>query len=337
MKKIMQILVIGITSLLLMSCHLVSLLSNAKTEVPTPPVVQTSAAPKAEISPTSQQTSQSVPVPESAAQNVTDLDPCSLVTLTEAESILGEPANPPKNIYGACTFTNAKDSLYMVSVGAAQNKQSEGILQGQAMLLGFAGAKLDEARMEKIKKFSADLDYKGLFGELVSAAGDTVSPHAQLIDDPKSDLVYWAWIIVQPRRQGAFVAAHSQTLVNINLVVAETQSEENMLAASRSLAEKIFERLPDTFNVLIPTPESIQTEPSENPTLPSEPTLVATATLVGGFSPAATPTLVGGYSPVATPTLVGGFSPTGIPTATLVGGSPPTGLPTIVPSPTLVH
>ena len=33
---------------------------------------------------------------------------------TEAEAILAEPASPPKPINGACTFSNAKDSLYMV-------------------------------------------------------------------------------------------------------------------------------------------------------------------------------------------------------------------------------
>ncbi|MHC1782359.1 MAG: hypothetical protein AB9891_06280 [Anaerolineaceae bacterium] len=212
-----------------------------------------------------------------AAQTSVVLEPCTLVTLAEAEAILAEQAGAPQTINGACAYNNAKDSLYMVSVAAAQDQETVGILQGQTMLVGFAGGKLDEARMEKIKAMSAALDYKGVFSELITAAEGLPTLQVRLVDDDKNDLVYWVWITAQTRRQGGYVAVRGQTLVNINLVVADSQSEESMLAASNSLAEKVFERLPEKFSLSMATPEPAQNMPDATPTIVPSPTWVGLA------------------------------------------------------------
>ena len=56
----------------------------------------------------------------------------------------------------------------MVSIAVGQDELAKGILQGQAMMMGFAGAPLDDARMAKLKSFSDTLDFKGFFSELVT-------------------------------------------------------------------------------------------------------------------------------------------------------------------------
>ena len=104
-----------------------------------------------------------------------EVQPCSLVTQAEAEAILGEPAAPPQETNGACAFNNAKDSLYVVSVAAAQDEQTEGILQGQAFLLGMAGAPLDQPTLDKLKALSDAQDFKGLFRRAGSTGAESAS------------------------------------------------------------------------------------------------------------------------------------------------------------------
>ena len=140
----------------------------------------------------------------------------------------------------------------MVTVAAGQDELAKGILEGQAMMLGFAGAPLDEARMAELKSLTAGMDFKGFFSELAAAVEGVPSPAARLVEDPKSDVTYWAWITAPPRRQAALVSVRGPSVVNINLIVAETQSEEAMLAASMALADKIFDVLPPKFSVATP-------------------------------------------------------------------------------------
>jgi hypothetical protein len=213
----------------------------------------------------------------------------------------------------------------MVSTAAAQDQESASILEAQTMMTGFAGGLLDEARMARIKSLAAVLDYRGVFSELAAASEGLTTLQARLVADDDFDLVYWTWISAQTRRQAAFVAARGKTLISINLIVPDSQSEESMLAASKSLAKKIFDRLPAKFTL---------PKPSLTPTL-SPPT--STPTPVNGVTvpqliPTAVPTLIPPSGPSPIPTWVG---PTPIPPS---GPSPvPQSGPTLVPLPTFVN
>ncbi len=235
----LTVLVIG-----LVACNL-GVTAPAATEiVPVFPDVSGSAAPT-EVQPSPTQVADTPPP-------VSGLDPCSLVTAAEAEAILGEPVSAPNAMNGACIYNNARDALYMISAAAAQDQESSGVLQGQMMMLGLAGVQFDEAGVNKLKPLAESLDYKGFFTELVTAAEGAPTLKARLVEGGGSDVVYWVWIPAQNRRQAAFVAARGQTLVNLNLIVADTQAEETMLAASTSLADQIFERLPSKFTLATP-------------------------------------------------------------------------------------
>jgi hypothetical protein len=235
----LTILVIGVVA-----CNLGQISPAATEAVQTSPDAAPSATPT-EVQPSPAQASDT-------PQPVTGLDPCSLVTATEAEAILSEPVSAPNAMNGACIYSNARDALYMISAAAAQDQEASGILQGQVMMLGLGGVQFDEAGMNKIKSLAENLDYKGFFTELVTVAEGATTLEARLVEGGGSDVVYWVWISAQNRRQGDFVAVRGQTLVNINLIVADTQAEETMLAASTSLADQIFGRLPSKFTLPIP-------------------------------------------------------------------------------------
>lgn len=283
MKRIVKILVLLILCLSLLACNLGSMLSKSKAINATAVVLASNTPQALQPSPTLEPT-----VPAEVAQTGDGLDPCSVVTLAEAETILAEPASAPTPMNGACTFSNAKDALYTVTVAAAQDKDTNGILQGQAMLLAFAGAQIDETRMNNLKLMAAALDYTGFFTELIAAAEGIPTLKAQLIEKDGMDIAYWLWITIDTRRQGAFVAVRENTMVNINLVVADTQTEEAMLATSSALAEQVFERLPEKFALAVPT-----AYPTQVVDVGATETAVALALL-----PPPTPTLVTLSAPV---------------------------------------
>jgi hypothetical protein len=318
MNKTMRIISFVFISFSLLACSLGNMIAMTREATPTATATRTVEIPKTRTPFPSPSPTPSI----AAAQSVETIEICSLVNKVDIETILGEPASEPKNINGSCVFTNASDSLYMVSIAAGQDELAKGILEGQAMMMGFAGAPLDEARMAELKSLAASMDFKEFFSGLVSAAEGVPSPRARLVEDPKSDVVYWAWITAPPRRQAALVSVRGPSVVNINLVVAETQPEESMLAASIALADKIFEVLPPGFSVATPnaTPDSSGVNSSSSPTGTATQTVGApqttTATLAANSPRESTPTWVWVPTLVGTPTWVG--IPTLVGTATLV-------------------
>ena len=324
MNKIAQHMIALVLVFLILACNLGSVTNNLSTSATPTAMERATLMPyqpaqtvNAEVTPVVIQPGQPAngEATLGAAQPVQELQPCSLITIAEAEAILGEPATAPTVSSGGCAFNNASDSLYAVSVGVAQAGQAEGILQGQVMLMGFAGVQFDEAKMTRFNNLSDAQDFKTFFTELVAAAQGSTVVKAQLVEDGVSDgrqevTSYWAWLTAQSRRQGAYVAVRGKTMVNVNVVVADTKPEQSMFEASQALANKIFDRLPANFTLGMPTVA---------PTQPL-PTLVP-----GGLPttvPGSPPTLVPGGPPTAVPgsppTLVPGGPPTTVP------GSPPT-------------
>ena len=245
MRAIMRYSAILVLTLSLVACNLSSaLVAAAPTSAPKPVVPTQTEEPENPID-------ENLPTPteEGAVAEPTSFDPCTLVTKENAEKFLGEPASEPKSMSGGCNFTNAKDGLYAFSVAAAQDKESVNILQGQTMLLGFAGIKMDEAFINEVKPLAEALDYKAFFTKLVAASKSSSTISAKLFSGGGNDLTYWAWITVPPRRQGAFVAIRGTTVVNINLVVSETQVEETLLNDANRLASDIFKKLPEKFSI----------------------------------------------------------------------------------------
>jgi len=336
MNKIAQYMIALGSVFLILACSMGSVPNNLSTSVPPAAIERATLMPyqpaqtvNGEVTPVVIQPGQPAngEATFGVAQPGQELQPCSLVTTAEVEAILGEPATAPTVSSGGCAFNNASDLLYAVSVGAAQAGQADGILQGQVMLLGFAGVQLDQAKMAHFKLLSDAQDFKTFFTELVAAAQGSTVVKAQLVEDGVNDVVYWAWLTAQSRRQGAFVAVRGKTLANVNVVVADSKSEQSMFEASQALANKIFDRLPANFTLGMPTVAPTQPLPTLVPGGPP-------TTVPGGpptTVPGGPPTLV----PGGPPTLVPGGPPTTVPGGppTLVPGGPPTLVPGGPPTP----
>jgi methionine-rich copper-binding protein CopC len=185
----------------------------------------------------------------SGSETSSALDICALVTRADVEKFFGEPAGDPKPVNSGCTFTNAKDGLYAFSLGAAQDKEASAVMQGQALLLGMAGVKLDEAAMDRLKSLADALDYKGYFTELATQSKSSPNISAKLFAGGGNDLTYWAWITVPPRATGAFVAVRGTTLVSLYVVVPESQTADSILTTANNLAGEIFKKLPEKFTI----------------------------------------------------------------------------------------
>ncbi len=292
---------------LLLACSL----QAATPPAPTPVVAPTAVATETPVAAASPAIAPS-PVVAQPAQKVR---PCALLTAAEAETILGEPATPPKAANGACTSSSA-DALHVVTVAAGQGEQTSAILQGQAMLLGLAGVQIDQARTDKLQSLASAQRFRGFLLELVAAAKGAPAAKVQMVDG-LGDVGYWAWLTSQSRRQGALVVVRDKTLVNINLVVADSESEQAMLNASEALADKVFERLPASFTVAMAAGPGAQ--PSAGTPAPAQPTPTSPAPTPE--PPAATPTPVPvpptwtSVPPTATP-LPSADTPTPPPTQT---------------------
>ena len=176
MNKKMRFILFVFISFSLLACSLGNIIARTREATPTPTATRTAEIPKTRTPLPSPSPTQNT----AAAQSAEPLEICSLVDKADVETILAEPASEPKNITGSCVFTNAKDSLYMVTVAAGQDELAKGILEGQAMMMGFAGAPLDEARMAELKSLAASMDFKGFFSELVAAAGRCPITHGEI-------------------------------------------------------------------------------------------------------------------------------------------------------------
>lgn len=275
------------------ACNLSSALFVPRsTEVPLPSAMPSFTP---EIVPDSNQPTPTLDASGVFTNSISTLDMCTLVTKTDVEKFFNEPASEPKTASGGCLFNNVKDGVYAFSIGAAQDKESSSILQGQALLLGLAGVKLDTAVMAKIKPMAESLDYKGFFTELISASKSSDKISAKMFTGGGNDLTYWAWITVPPVRTGAFVAVRGTTLVSLYLVVPESQAEEAMLTDSNNLAGEIFKKLPAKF--------TIGTAASTTSGQPSSGS--STPTLVGSSAgqPAQAPAASGEATPTHVPDL----------------------------------
>jgi hypothetical protein len=207
---------------------------------------------------------------------VEQIDPCSLLTSGEAEQLLGESVTPPQEINGACAYNNASDSLYLISVTAAQEEQSEGILQGQAMLLGMTGVPLDQSKLDQLKALAANQDYLAYFTELETLGQNSLTAKAHILKDTPG-LEYWVWIEADTRRQGSLVLVRDRTVLNINVIIPDTHTEPDTLEGLQNLAETVYQRLPQNFSLKMPstaTPTEIVISS------PWTPTLIPTATEV---------------------------------------------------------
>lgn len=231
------------------------------TETPLPPTPEPTAAPTLEPTPE--------PTAEPAQAESQAFDPCILLTASDAETLLGEPAGPATTNAGACYYMNASDSLYTVSLAAAQGTDQLGIYQGQFILFGFSGGKADEATLSKLRLMAEAYDSFGFFSEIVRLTEGSATVKAKLIENTPYDLAYWSWLTVDTRVQAALVVVRGKDMVNLNLVLPASKPQEEVQAAALALMDGVLAKLPAEYSLTGATQE-----PASDPTPAPTPTYV---------------------------------------------------------------
>ena len=238
-------------------------LAAEPTQTPIPPTLAPPTAVPATATPI-QPTEAPTPTFTPSPAGPVVLDPCTLMTSADAEVFFAQPAGQATNSSGSCVFMNS-DSLYTVSLAAAQGRDQLGIYQGQFILFGFSGGTVDEATQTRLKLMAESGDASGFFGELVSLTAGSSKVKTALLENTPFDMAYWSWFSVDTRNQASLVVTRDGTMINLNMVVPASQPEATVQSAALTLAERIAGQLPVGFTLNIPS-TAIPDEPTPAPT-----------------------------------------------------------------------
>lgn len=233
------------------------------------------------------------------------LDPCTLLSHSEATDILSEEVGPPEIKGGACTYADTASGVHVLSAYAFQGEQARNQWSVRLFLLSVFGLQIDQTTLDEIMALDHAGNQKAILEKISALSAGNTGFTSRSLDGP-GELAYWAWKdLGNGVRQGFLVAVKGDIFTGTDLVHGENFDEAIAVDKAIKLVTAILERLPDRFtvNLAVPTLEPI----TDSPTPVSTPTLVPTAEPVTGSPtpiPSATPIPVEPVQP--TPTKVGG-------------------------------
>jgi hypothetical protein len=173
------------------------------------------------------------------------VDPCSLITAAEAESLLGEAVGEPTPVEGGCIYLEPTERIHTVTVFAAQGEAAAEALGVQLFLVSLMGGmQLDEATVQESQALTEAGDVVGLVEQMTTLAAGQSAFHAEAVEG-LGDAALWVWMAMAGEgapQQGFLVAAQGETAAGINLVVGDGRDEAETLATARPLVERILNR-----------------------------------------------------------------------------------------------
>ncbi len=236
------------------------------------------------------------------------LNPCSLLTRSEAASALGEPASRPAAFGGSCIFVDTATARHLISIYAAPANDSGNILNGRVALLYTFGLPLSPTEIEPLKSLAAAGEAVGLVDALITLTRNnsafTAQPVAEL-----GETAIWVSKNHGTVRQSFMLAARGEVLVGADIVIPAVRDESAVREAATTLMTQLLSRLPPKFTLATPqpqftaTPLPITVAPQPSPTQP----LALTRTLrAASPTPTQSPsaaTLIQAVTPSGTPKL----------------------------------
>ncbi len=186
--------------------------------------------------------------PQDQAEPV-QLDPCSLMSQTEAEGLLGAKAGKPTLQNGACLFTEAQARVNVVSVYAYPATQAQSVLEAHVFLLQAYRVKIDPAALAKLQKDSAAGETVSALNDLADMAIGQAGYHAEKVDG-LGRAALWSWNAVSTRQQGFLLAAKPGAVAGMEIVLDASSSEAVTKEALTAIVRRILTGLPDHFTVI---------------------------------------------------------------------------------------
>jgi hypothetical protein len=177
------------------------------------------------------------------------LDPCTLFTVAEAQSLTGVPMGTPKPQSGSCVIADAATG------------QSSGVVvyalpasQAQAFLNQFVPS-LKQSGVTVPAALEAKLTQDTTAGDMVAAVNDLL---AMSLNQPKfkaeklegvGSAALWSWNTVLTLQEGLLVAAKPGAVVALALIAGASAKEADAKPAMQQLVGRILDGLPASFTV----------------------------------------------------------------------------------------
>jgi len=179
---------------------------------------------------------------------VVQLDPCSLLSQAEAESLLGAKANSPTVQNGACVYSEAQKRVTVVNVYAYPAAQAGSVFEGHVLLLRGYQVTLDPAALARLKADSASGDMVAALNDLTGMAVGQSNYHAEKVDG-LGRAALWSWNAVSSVQQAYLLAAKPRAVVGMELVLGPSSQEAATRQAVAAIIQRILTGLPDRFVV----------------------------------------------------------------------------------------
>ena len=196
------------------------------------------------------------PVTQAAATRIaaTDavlpaVDPCSFVTTSEASTLAGSPATPPKPLAGGgCIYYDATITTTGVGLYVLPAAHAHEFLGAYAPSFIGKGVPVDQQVAIKLTDDIAANDMPAAVTDLANLTIILPGYGVRKLDGVGS-AAFWSWHTLDPNQEGVLMAAKPGALVVVILHATLNTQEADAQPALSAIVRRILARLPGSFMV----------------------------------------------------------------------------------------
>lgn len=181
------------------------------------------------------------------------LNPCSLVTQGEAASVVGEPVSKPIRAGGGCIYVDTSSQRHVLTAFAVTAPDVADTIEGHLYLLGSFGLQFSAEDLAQLQAMGASGDMKGAVEKVIVMAEGGTGYKAEKVDG-LGDAAMWATKELGIVRQAFVLVARGDAMMGLDMVVTSARDDISLRDMAKALAERMLDRLPERFSILITTP-----------------------------------------------------------------------------------
>ena len=187
--------------------------------------------------------------PTPALGGVVVLDPCSLITGDEAQSLTGVAMKQPLPQNGGCVFADAATGITSgVVIYALPPSQAQAFLQQYVAQLKQIVGQVDTALSTRFTQDTAAGDMVAAVNDLIAMSAGQAKYNAQKVDGLGSAAL-WSWNKSGAAQEGVLIAAKPGAVVALILEAGSSAKEAVAQPVMQKLVGRILDGLPASFRV----------------------------------------------------------------------------------------
>ncbi len=177
------------------------------------------------------------------------VDPCSLITAAEVQSLLGVALKTPKVQNGGCLFVDAATGFTQgLALYAVPASQTQYFFEQYVAELKFSGIKIDSTATDKLNADIAGGDTVASLNDLLAMAVGQPSFHAVKLDGVGSAAL-WSWNAAGNQQAATLFAAKPGALVGLVLAAGASAKETDVQPPVQTIVSRTLVNLPANFTV----------------------------------------------------------------------------------------